>query len=305
MDCMFSGEDTSNEEHVLPRWMQRRFSLSDQTYTLPNGTEIPYKHAKIPVAETHNSHFGTIEDRVSRGVATPQELYLWAFKVHVGLLYRSSTLKIDIRSPDSPSFWNLDGFGQEIWLFRTLYSIWAKNGHISPNPFGTVFRMKALTPKPTFDFIHNIQSGTLFFQLGDETLFIVLYDQARAITSNMPSHFEYHRKIIAGIPEHTRQDSAHVAQRVWACEAAYFHYRSRQGLSFLATDMNFQIIPPMSWASTRESNETEYRRFCRSFGLKLEHFGGEVGHQYSNLMPDDMRALSEESLNQLRSNRGS
>ncbi|WP_155633334.1 hypothetical protein [Burkholderia stagnalis] len=288
---MFSGEETSNEEHVLPRWMQRRFNLGDQCYHLPNGTSIAYKHAKVPVAEEHNSRFSAIEDRVSRGVATLQEIYLWAFKVHVGLIHRTSTLKIDIRSPSSPSFWNLDGFGQEIWLFQTLYSLWTKNGNISPDPFGTVLRMKALTPQPGFDFVHNMQSGTLFFQLGDEVLFIALYDQARTARSNVVAQFEYQRQFISTLPAHTQQDAAQVGQRVWACETAYFHHRSRQGMSFVSTKNSFQAVPPMFWARTRPSDSAELAEFCRSFGLKLEHFGGEAGHRYSNLTEDDIRAL--------------
>lgn len=28
MQCVFSGEATDSEEHVVPRWLQRRFSLA-------------------------------------------------------------------------------------------------------------------------------------------------------------------------------------------------------------------------------------------------------------------------------------
>lgn len=291
MECMFSGEDTSNDEHILPRWMQKRFKLSNQTYNLPNGTMIAYKNAKVPVSEAHNSRFSKIEDRISRGVATPLEIYLWAFKVHVGLIHRNSTLKIDIRSPSSPVFWKLAGFGQEIWLFQKLYSVWAKGGTISPDPFGTVLRMKALTPRPSFDFIHNMQSGTLFFQLGDEALFIVLYDQSRAARSNIASHFEHNRQVISSVPAHERQDKAFIAQRVWACESSYFLYRSMQGISFVSADAIFHAVPPLFWPETRPSDEAELAAFCRSFGLKLTRFGGEVGHEYTNLTKDDISGL--------------
>lgn len=295
MDCMFSGDAATNEEHVLPRWMQKRFNLGDQTYNLPNGTTIQYKHAKVPVAQEHNSRFGSIEDRVARGVANPQELYLWAFKIHVGLIHRSSTLKVDIRSPSSPSFWDLKGFGQEIWLFQKLYAVWANNGDISPDPFGTVIHMKALTPQPCFDFIHNMQSGTLFFQLGDDVLFVVLYDQGLISRSNVRKSFEYSRQFIPTLPVEMQQDKAFVGQRVWACEAAYFHYRSRNGMSYISTDTSFHAIPPVSLPSTRPPEEAELAVFCRSFGLKLEHFGGEVNNVYSNLTADDILGLRQQA----------
>ena len=139
MKCLFSGEETSSEEHVVPRWMQRRFSLANQTYNLPNGTPIAYRNAKVPAAQAHNTKFGEIEDRLSRGVATLQEIYLWAFKIHVGLIHRSASLRIDIRSPSAPNFWKLEGFGQEIWLFQKLYAIWAA-GHIRAAEIGQAAR---------------------------------------------------------------------------------------------------------------------------------------------------------------------
>ena len=294
MQCMFSGNETSNDEHILPRWMQRRFNLGDETYNLPNGTTIKYKYAKIPVAAEHNARFGKIEDRISRGAATLQEIYLWAFKIHVGLIYKSSSLKVDIRSPASPSFWDVKDFGHEIWLFRALYSAWAKNGQITPNPFGSVIRMKALTPKPNFDLVHNLQSQTIFLQLGEEVLFVALYDHGRLAYSNIQKQFEHHRQRIQEMPVEKQMDHAVFTQRVWACESAYFHYRSRSGLSFTATKNDFHLLKPMSWPPTEPVEEEGLRDFCRSFGLKLEQYNGETRNTYSNLKREDIEELRRE-----------
>lgn len=293
MECMFSGEVTSNEEHVIPRWMQKRYKLVNQNYHLPNGTIIKYKYAKIPVAEKHNTFFGKVEERIARGVATDQEIYIWAFKVHVGFIFRNSTLKIDIKAPASPNFWDLKGFGQEIWLFRKLYDVYYNQGVISPNPFGTVIRAKALTPSESFDFVHNMASGTMLFQLGSELIFVVLYDEGRTALSNVVSLLEYHRSYIAQCPIQERQDKAYIAQRVWACEAAYFLLRSLKGLSFVSSPTSFTAVPAVSRPATRPSDELELSDFCRSFGLKLEKFGGEVGHVFSNLTAEDIRAFMD------------
>jgi hypothetical protein len=293
---MFSGNETSSEEHILPRWMQRRFNLSDQTYNLPNATTIKYKYAKIPVAASHNAEFGKIENKISRGVATLQEIYLWAFKIHIGLIYKSSALKVDIRLPASPSFWDVKDFSKEVWLFRALYSVWAKNGRISPNPFGSVIRMKALTPEPSFDLVHNLQSQTIFLQMGDEVLFIALYDHGRLARSNVQEQFEHHRQAIQAMSGEKQMDQAVFTQRVWACESAYFHYRSRAGLSFQFTESSFTLINPFSWPPAEPVDEEELKLFCRSFGLKLEQYNGETKNVYSNLMADDIEALRQESI---------
>ena len=291
---MFSGEATSNDEHIVPRWMQRQFNLSNQTYHLPNGSKIKYKHAKIPVSDVHNTRFGVIENRLSQGLASLQEMYLWAFKIHIGLIYRSAGLRVDIRDPKSTTFWNPDDFSQEVWLFRQLYRVWAVEGDIHPNPFGTVFRAKALTSRSEFDFIHNMQSGVLFFQLGQEIIFVVLYDQGRVGRSNISAQIEGHRSRLATLPPQDRDEAAHVGQRVWACETAYFYYRARQGINFVSTDSSFHAIPPMIWRDSRPADEMELKLFCRSFGLKLEHFGGEVGNVFSNMTTEDIEAYKAE-----------
>lgn len=214
MECMFSGDQTSNEEHILPRWMQRRFKLENETYTLPNGATLRYKHAKVPVAGNHNARFGKIEHALSCGTATAQEIYLWAFKIHIGLIFRNSNLKVDIKSLSASNFWELKDFGNEIWLFRQLYATWSTGGSIYPNPFGTVLEMKALPSQLNFDFIHNMKSGTLLFQLDDKVIFIVLYDQGIAANSNIATQFEAHRQRIASLPLDEQEAHGSVAQRV-------------------------------------------------------------------------------------------
>jgi len=59
-ECMFSGEVADSEEHVIPRWLQRRFSLSNQEVILPNQTTFRYAKAKVPVETEHNREFGKI-----------------------------------------------------------------------------------------------------------------------------------------------------------------------------------------------------------------------------------------------------
>ncbi len=294
MKCMFSGEETSTEEHVLPRWMQKRFGLEKETYNIPNGTTITYKNAKVPAAKEHNARFGKVEERLSRGAASLQEIYLWAFKVHIGLIHRNASLKVDIRSPTSPFFWEVGDFGSEIWLFQRLYQVWSEGGEISPDPFGTVLRFKALTPNPSFDFVHNMQSGTLFFQLGGEVLFIALYDKGALASSNVTALYEYHRSVISAMSVQDQVERALTAQRVWACETAYFLYRAKAGFSFVSGQNSFTAVPSLSRPVSQPSDEQEYATFCRSFGLKLERFGGEVGHLYSNLTPEDISSFASE-----------
>ena len=71
MRCMFTGKDTNSSEHVIPRWLQMRFGLAEQTLIVPNGAALKYKHHKVPADHKANNRFGEIEDRKSRGVLNP------------------------------------------------------------------------------------------------------------------------------------------------------------------------------------------------------------------------------------------
>lgn len=79
------------------------------------------------------------------------------------MIYRSSTLKVDIRDPQAPAFWNVDDFTQEVTLFRSLYAAWANN-------------------------------GTIFMQIGDQLLLVTAWDQADGMDVNLLDPLEtYHR----------------------------------------------------------------------------------------------------------------
>ncbi len=77
LDCMFSGESTDNDEHVIPRWLQSRFDLWSQSVFVPNGTDVKYRYLRVPVKSAHNTTFGKIENNISKGLFDLQEVYLW------------------------------------------------------------------------------------------------------------------------------------------------------------------------------------------------------------------------------------
>lgn len=292
MDCMFSGEAADSKEHIIPAWMQRRFNLANQTHMLPNGTTIRYALATVPVAAAHNARFGEIEDRIANGRASDQDIYLWAFKIHIGLIYRNSNLKLNIRSPSSPKFWSLTSFEDEIWLFQQLYAVWAQDGDIQPNPFGSVIRVPAFDLSAPFDFIHNMQAETVMFQLGGELIFVALYDQGRLSRSNIGKMIEHHRGVIAAMPEKERAEAAFVGHRVWACEASYALFRTPlKGLSFIKTETSFHALPSAA-PQMRPANKDELEQFCQSFGLELARFGGEVNHVFKPLDPANIKPLT-------------
>lgn len=100
---------TGHGEHVVPRWLQRRFNLFDERLTLLNGTQIPYRHLTVPCCEDCNNGFlrdlenGVIAilDKPSGTLNDVDRLTLarWLCKIFLGVLVKESSLAADRRSP--------------------------------------------------------------------------------------------------------------------------------------------------------------------------------------------------------------
>lgn len=283
MHCIFTGQATDSEEHVFPRWLQKRFSLGNETLVIPNGTTLKYKHHRVPAEREANARFGDIENRISRGVFDPVEVYLWAFKLHLGCIYRDATLRFDIKNPDSLFILDVHDFAQEVWLFHQLFALWRSGGGTDPSPFGSVFIVDSLHPTPTFDFMHCLITGAVAVNIGSKFIFVLLYDQGAATRGNILKIWQDHHVPSARAMAGTKDfDSyCYMAHHVWACETAYGAYRRRRGISFLKTSKALVAVPSMSPASSRVPEENEYRNVCRSFGLDLVTFNGEVNNHYT------------------------
>ena len=283
MDCMFSGDTPNNSEHIIPQWLQRRFSLQDETLYIPNGSRLKYKFAKIPVKDEHNCEFSKIEKNISEGIFDRSEIYLWALKIHIGMLYRDSSLKEDIKIPTSSMILDINDFGSEVAFFRMLYNIWRNGGVTDPEPFGSVFILDSLMNDSDFDFINCFATGTVCLNIGDKFITVFLWDQTDAYHSNIESTWEkYHKpRVEAIIDAQERSENGYLAQHVWACENSYWLLRNRRSFNLTKTERKLTIIPPLSRSPTREMNEKEYRDICRSFGLYLNKYNGETGNMYS------------------------
>ena len=100
---------TGHGEHVLPRWILRRFNLFDERLTLLNGTKIPYRHLTIPCCEECNNGFlrrlenniQGILDRPSEAISDADRLAIarWLCKIFLGVLVKESSLLADRRNP--------------------------------------------------------------------------------------------------------------------------------------------------------------------------------------------------------------
>ncbi|MFV0677779.1 hypothetical protein [Variovorax sp. tm] len=283
MQCLFGGSETDSKEHVVPAWLQRRFKLQEQTINIPNGTTLKYKLLVVPADKTENRKFGEIEDRISNGHFNLDEVYLWALKIHIGLIFRDSSLRVDIRDPKSEFILDIGSFESEIALFRILYEHWKGGGKTSPSPFGSVFILDSLLPPNEFDLFHCLVTGTVGIHIGGKFIVVFLWDQGDAMAANIEAQWTRHHLPTAAsyIGHADYADHCYMAHHVWACESAYWLYRNRRRLNMLRSPEHIALVPPAFRPQAQPVVEEQYRHICRSFGLELTKFSGEVGNVYT------------------------
>ncbi|MFL6798251.1 MAG: hypothetical protein ACJ8F3_12655 [Xanthobacteraceae bacterium] len=110
--CFYCGKllrGGRTREHVFPLWLQRKFGLPDQHLTLLNGTLIPYRQLTVPCcAPCNNVHLSQLEKRVQKllfdgpvsvGRRDLKDIYIWANKILLGIVYAERLLPFNRRHP--------------------------------------------------------------------------------------------------------------------------------------------------------------------------------------------------------------
>ena len=108
---LFSGDYT--QEHIIPRWAQKRYQLWDQHLVLLNQTSIPYRQLTVPCCDECNKYrLKPIEDALSQTVERGRDavkqlgqtvLFIWLGKILYGILYKELTLLLDRSDPSEGS----------------------------------------------------------------------------------------------------------------------------------------------------------------------------------------------------------
>lgn len=270
MKCIFNNSNAETDEHIIPKWLQKKYNLYNQYLTIPNGTKIRYDKLKIPVSSEANTSFAKIEKNISEGIYNTDELYLWAFKIHIGLLTKDSQLKIDRRKNNSENLFKIKDFSEQIELFQKLFQYWKNGKKTDPISIGSVFLLESSLSKDQFDFIHCIKTNTIMISFSKKLLVVYLYDQNDARLNNIQLTWE-NEYLINFKNSNVKTEERYIAQRIWACENAYHSFKRMRDIHLREINNKILLLRTES-IMNGEYTEKEFSGICKRFGLVLQKY---------------------------------
>jgi hypothetical protein len=184
------GSKPFNEEHILPEWVLREFSLFDRAVTLPNGNRVKYGKYKIPCCEDCNSELGRrIEEPVSALLhgghaelgdylqkSSGMLLIVWIALIYIKthLKDRSFNMSLDRRVSKDPISTLYEW--EDLHHVHTLARSYRSGAEISRQVCGTCLVLPAKEDAEPFDYSDMYQAQVALVRLRDVALLTVFND---------------------------------------------------------------------------------------------------------------------------------
>jgi len=183
------GTQKITREHVIPKWLLKRFKLYNQTYSLLNGTSIQYRYLTVPCCKTCNStYLSDLENNQIRKAfelgfdqfkkIDREKLYLWLGKIFYGFLYRDLSLYLDQTNPISDKITSpelLAGYrAHELFM----QGIREKHRFVDSHP-ASIFLFKTQVPNSAeqqWDYLDNLHTMFIAVRMADIGIVAVLED---------------------------------------------------------------------------------------------------------------------------------
>lgn len=173
--CFICGDTATTVEHVIPKWLQRKFNLWDQKIVIPNQTTLTYKQIVVPACRRCNNEvYGALEDRVKNNVADEKDIWRWANKIHFGLRLKDRFLEFDRKNPGTKIG---DVFDTNDFLEQSRHFLHCITNDFTchPDPFGSVFKFEFAYDEE-FNLIHIINSSAIYICVGKQAYIVFITD---------------------------------------------------------------------------------------------------------------------------------
>lgn len=189
--CGIERSDASfNDEHIIPRWVLKRYNLFGKTISLPNEKKYEYGKYKIPCCENCNSFLGdNIEKKVAEGFDGDFDSALKFFKNNANLVFnwicliyikthlKDKSFRYDFISEKMISdVYDWKGLHHIHCMARSIYT----GVDIEKAVYGSMFIYPCaeFDDCEQFDYIDLYGTGTVLIRLGGFFIICVMDDSA-------------------------------------------------------------------------------------------------------------------------------
>ena len=226
--CFICGSSPNlkqfNNEHVLPRWLLKKYQLFERSIALPNGTNFRYRSYTVPCCRECNTMMGRdIEEPIRRILNGSLEsliehieregvrlLFIWLCLIFIKTHLKSRTLPVE---RDRRKESSLIGDQYDWTLLHHIHCVarsFYTRASIDQNVFGSllIFQAKTGSSYEPFDYYDIYGANSILVRVGNFSLVSVLDDAGGSLDM-----FRNHIDIINGplSPIQLREILAHLS----------------------------------------------------------------------------------------------
>lgn len=147
-NCFLCGcklsDNNRTDEHVYPKWLQKKFDLWNRELHLLNDSKIKYRNLKIPCCRSCNEKMsGLLEKPMERAVSSGYDsfilldkkiLFLWLNKLSYGILFKELSLDLKRKNSDERKIYTQEEIKARHMQYTFLQTILLDTKYIG-NPY--------------------------------------------------------------------------------------------------------------------------------------------------------------------------
>jgi len=254
--CFVCSQPADSEEHIVPKWLQRRFDLWNQRISLPNGTSMPYRQLTIPACTHCNGTvLSPLEKRIESGSFSDSDIWKWANKIHYGLGFKDMFLDWDRKNP---GYKIGTVVRQDDPLERDRHFLHSIAGHFrtDPDPFGSVFRFSFEKPQGFF-LAHFLHSKSICISLSAIGCIVFVTD-GQALQRDVATSTDY-----ASCPKSTLEDML-----FFYAKNVEHLARHQLGQNIMMTDGFLARLGNTVVHNVTPVDKIRFRAICKALGLE-------------------------------------
>ena len=256
--CFVCGDKSESVEHIIPKWLQKKFDLWDQKIEIPNLTHTTYKRLVVPACKKCNNEiYGALETKIKKKTENEQDIWRWANKIHFGLRLKDHFFEFDRSKPGSKI---IDVFKNNDYFQKNRKFLHCVSGKFScfPDPFGSVFIFD-LEIEADFNLIHIIQSNSIYICTGDR-IYIVFINDGQILKNDLNIMKKF---------EEIKNDKKNIigGTLFFYAQCIYYFEQYEYSLPMMSTSNSIIKTGKAKFIKENPLDKELFRSICNRFGV--------------------------------------